>query len=144
LLLTRLFRLSKSELLLTFQAVTLVAAIRVGLWLFAYDRVRRYLRYLQCQPGISKGSLSATRITRLVSVAAGMIPRANCLTRALAAEVLLRRYGHHACLRIGVAKGDSEGLRAHAWVESEGNVVIGGEALEGLTPLRAAGVETLP
>ena len=140
-LLTRLFRLSKSELLLMLQAVTLVAAVRVGLWLFAYDRVRRYL---QGGPGISKGNLSAARIARFVSAAAGIVPRANCLTQAFAAEVLLRRYGHEARLRIGVAKGVSDGLLAHAWVESEGNVVIGGDALEGLTLLRAAGAQTLP
>ena len=140
-LLTRLFRLSKSERLLLFQALTLVAAVRVGLWLFAYDRVRRYL---QSARGTSKNTLSPTRIASLVSAAAGIVPQATCLTRALAAETLLRRYGHEASLRIGVAKGASAGLRAHAWVECGGRVVIGGDELEGLTPLRADGVQTFP
>jgi hypothetical protein len=141
LLLTRLFRLSKSEVLLAFQALILVAAVRVALWLFAYDRVRHYFQRAQ---GASKSTLSPARISQFVSAAATLVPRANCLTCALAAEALLRRYGHQACLRIGVAKGAANALCAHAWVESDGIVVIGGDALEGLTPLSASGVQTCP
>jgi hypothetical protein len=39
---------------------------------------------------------------------------------------LLARRGYLADLRIGVIKADSGQLEAHAWVESEGQVIIGG------------------
>jgi hypothetical protein len=137
----RLFRLSKSELLLLLQALVVVIAVRAALWLFPYDRVRRYL---QSKRGVSEFQPSAARIAQFVAAASRFVPRANCLTRALAAEALLRRHGHDACLRIGVAKSAPDGLRAHAWVECGGEVVIGGDAVEGLTPLGAAGVQTCP
>jgi hypothetical protein len=39
--------------------------------------------------------------------------------------MLLGRFGLPACLRIGVAKTKAGNLQAHAWVESEGKIVIG-------------------
>jgi hypothetical protein len=59
----------------------------------------------------------------------------TCLAQALAAQVLLTRRGYPALLRIGVAKGERQQLQAHAWVESEGKIVIGGSELERYTPL---------
>jgi hypothetical protein len=63
------------------------------------------------------------------------IPGATCLTQALAAQLLLARRGHSSRLRIGVARARGGGLRAHAWLESEGVVVIGGPGVEAYTPL---------
>jgi hypothetical protein len=59
-----------------------------------------------------------------VRAVAARVPRASCLTQAVAASLLLRRYGHEATLRLGVARRD-RGLQAHAWVESGGRTVIG-------------------
>jgi hypothetical protein len=53
--------------------------------------------------------------------------------------VLLARHGHPALVRIGVVRGEGGGVQAHAWVESEGAVVIGGAELDRYTPL--AGLE---
>lgn len=49
----------------------------------------------------------------------------NCLARALAAELMLGRYGYSSQLKIGVAKTPSGEFEAHAWLESEGRVLIG-------------------
>ena len=51
----------------------------------------------------------------------------TCLTNALVAEALLARYGYPATLRIGASRQDG-GFAAHAWVERNGEVVIGGPA----------------
>jgi hypothetical protein len=40
-------------------------------------------------------------------------------------QILFARYGFTAKLRIGVAKDGRERLKAHAWVESQGKIVIG-------------------
>lgn len=53
------------------------------------------------------------------------VPAASCLTQALAMLVLLNRFGHSSELRIGVVKNDADRLKAHAWVECEGKIVIG-------------------
>ena len=121
------------------EALTLVIAVRAALWVHPFDRVRRYLQSMR---RVSNYNPSAARIAQFVAVASRFIPNANCLTRALAAEALLQRHGHDPCLRIGVAKSAPDALRAHAWVECAGDVVIGGDAVEGLTPLGAAGVQT--
>jgi hypothetical protein len=56
----------------------------------------------------------------------------------LAAQFLLSRRGYASRLRIGVARGPNDGLRAHAWLESDGMVVLGGSGFEAFTPLSAA------
>ena len=84
------------------------------------------------------------RVVWAVVVASRYVPMSTCLTQALAAQVLLARRGYSAHLHIGVAKEGAEAkLKAHAWVESDGKVLIGGSepgrythllALEGEEP----------
>ena len=54
-----------------------------------------------------------------------LVPKATCLPQAVAAEALLTRGGLPADLRIGVKKEPSGKLLAHAWVESNGRIVVG-------------------
>lgn len=130
-----LFRLSWWELLLLLEAVITVGAVRLALWLLPYDKVRAYLK--RPQP-VSKHSQPPAIVVRFVAAASQFIPAATCLTRAVAAQLLLRRNGHDASLQIGVSKKASDTLLAHAWVESGGVIVIGGDEVEGLTRLRPA------
>jgi hypothetical protein len=55
-----------------------------------------------------------------------LFPDRPCLTQALAARYLLSRGGVPSVLQIGVARHGSD-LQAHAWLEREGGVIIGGE-----------------
>jgi hypothetical protein len=66
------------------------------------------------------------------------VPRATCLTQAVAGRLMLARRGHTSRVNIGVARAAGGGLRAHAWLESDGVVVIGGDGLDDYTPLRGA------
>ena len=59
-------------------------------------------------------------------VAKRMMRDRPCLVQALTARYLIKRRGIPATFRIGVAKDLSADLRAHAWVESDGRIVIGG------------------
>lgn len=65
-----------------------------------------------------------------VMIVSRYVPRATCLTQALTAQILLKRYGHPAELKIGVARGKAGELQAHAWVTSDGVVIIGGDEAE--------------
>ena len=60
-----------------------------------------------------------------------------CLTQALAAQLLLKRQGYPASLRIGVSRTAEKQLQAHAWVESKDRVVVGAGELSRYTPLPA-------
>ena len=71
-----------------------------------------------------------------VTVASRYIPGVKCLARALATKVLLAHQGYICELRLGVAKNEKGQLEAHAWVESQGRIVIGGlRDLPRYTPL---------
>jgi hypothetical protein len=85
---------------------------------------------------------SADRIAWAVSVASRYVPAATCLPQALAVRMLLQQQGYPARLHIGVAKGEGGQLEAHAWVESEGRVVVGNsQDLSRYTPLPSLEVE---
>jgi hypothetical protein len=68
---------------------------------------------------------SPERITWAVQAVAARVPRASCLTQALAATLLLALHGQSATLRVGVARSDDGTLRAHAWLESHGRAILG-------------------
>jgi Transglutaminase-like superfamily len=126
-------RLPATQRSLLIRAALLLWATRLGLWLLPFQTLRRLLARLAPGPTRVPGTdgLSRERVVWAVETAARHMPLANtCLTQALAAQVLLARRGYPALLRIGVVKGDKDNLQAHAWVESEGEVVIGGYELE--------------
>jgi hypothetical protein len=80
----------------------------------------------------------ADRIVWAVETAGRAIPgMKNCLVQAVAAEAMLLRAGHPCELRIGAAKNGPRELIAHAWLESEGRVLIGDFELGRYAPLRA-------
>ncbi len=65
-------------------------------------------------------------VAEAIERAGRQIPGASCLPRALAGYVLLARHGHESQLRIGV-RAPSDGLfAAHAWLEQDGEVLVGG------------------
>lgn len=49
----------------------------------------------------------------------------TCLTNAIAGQALFASYGYPTILRIG-AKGAGVAFEAHAWLERDGEVVVGG------------------
>lgn len=115
-------RSSAVERRLLLQAFVVVPAVRLGLWLLPFRVVHRLVRDRRVS---GRTAVPAERIVWAVTAASARVPRATCLTQALAASVLLPRYGHDATLRVGVAKDEDGRLRAHAWLESGGTTILG-------------------
>ena len=142
-LLYKILRLKNRDRQLLLITFTLLGAIRLGLWLLPFPTWRRLLaRVMQPKSEFQQADpASISKVVWAVSVASRYMPGAvKCLARALATQVLLNRYGHPADLHIGVAKGEGGHLEAHAWVESQGQVVIGALSnLSRFTPLPAFG-----
>jgi hypothetical protein len=65
------------------------------------------------------------RIAWAINRTAPFVPGATCLVRAIATQRLLNRYGHDAQLHIGVTKSEEQGFEAHAWVECNGDILVG-------------------
>ena len=59
------------------------------------------------------------------TTAARCVPGASCLVQAITGWSMLQEAGYPASLHVGVAKGEKVPLQAHAWIESEGRVLIG-------------------
>jgi hypothetical protein len=70
------------------------------------------------------------RIVRAVSRSSRLVPRASCLTQALAAQFMLARAGFRSQIRVGVAIQEESKFVAHAWLVREGRVIMGGTANE--------------
>ena len=106
----------------------LVWIVRVGLWLLPFPTVRQLLRGVARGRSGSKSEerSSVERLVWAVKVSTRYVPAATCLTQALVTKALLSRSGHHATVRIGVARSEAGQFQAHAWVENDGSVVIGG------------------
>jgi hypothetical protein len=118
---------------LTAEAWTLVIAARIGLRVLPFGRVRALARRMARRSRRAPGA-SPDEIAAALAGASRAVPRATCLVRALAGAVLLARHGHAATLRIGVA-GGRPGAIAHAWVESDGVVLVGEDEQGSYTPL---------
>ena len=112
-----------------FRASVLTVAVRAGLSLWPLGRVTRGLR--RAAQWRLPRSTSTPRYRRRAAWAARgvgrrFLPERPCLTQALVLQyLLLRRGDDEAELHIGVAKNE-DGLQAHAWVERNGRVLIGG------------------
>lgn len=118
--------LSSADRRLVIRVAITVAAIRCGLVFLSFQTVTRFLA--RHSPGLANEEpdpLLPEKVSRIVRALSRHVPRATCLTQALATVQILRSFGQSASLRIGVAKEDTGELKAHAWVESRGRVVIG-------------------
>jgi hypothetical protein len=71
------------------------------------------------------GTAGEAEIVRAVRLSSRYVPRASCLVQALTTQILMGRNGHPVQVHIGVALNRESGFRAHAWVESQGRVLVG-------------------
>lgn len=88
-------------------------------------------------PAATPGTVPPAAIALAVTRASKLVPFATCLTQALAGGFLIRRAGNNAIIHFGVAKGEA-GFKAHAWLESDGGILIGGREAAAYLPLTRA------
>ncbi|MBC1224364.1 lasso peptide biosynthesis B2 protein [Nostoc sp. UCD121] len=126
--LRKFLNLTNSDRYLLLSAAFILGAIRSGMWLLSFKMLQQILTRLsqaKLEPQILEQS-SVDKIVWAVNVASCYTPgHVKCLARALTTQVLLNRCGYSPELRIGVAKGDKGKFEAHAWVENQGEIVIG-------------------
>jgi hypothetical protein len=137
----KLISLTFSEWTACFAALATVTMVRIGLTLFPLRNVcgivyslnkallRRSLRKARAS------TVTPALIAKAVTVAARMMPvRTTCLPQALSAHILLAAHGFDSRLQIGIARSNAKPLAAHAWVELNGDVIVG--VVPGLTEFR--------
>ena len=136
--LRKFVHLTSSDRRLLVSTALLLGAIRLGLRLLPFRTLRRLVtKIAQAPVGLRlTDQPSVDRLVWAIRVASPYVPKATCLTQALATQLLLARHGHPpAHLRVGVVRGEKGRLEAHAWVESQGKVLVGGGELSRYIPL---------
>lgn len=119
-------RLPARERFLYLRTWLLLFRIRLMLWVLPYRRWRQIAaQMIRVENERQLERPQVNQITRAVRVMSKYVPQASCLTQALAAQTLLANEGQRSQLRVGVTQNDGK-LEAHAWVQIDGRVVIGG------------------
>jgi hypothetical protein len=119
---------------LLWQTAFLIVTLRIALHLLPFWRVNEYLGRRASRSSIQR--VAPSRVVWAVRVAAAHIPGSTCLTQALAAKYQLGRSGCNAQLRVGVTIENGTFL-SHAWLEYEGESILGGEIASRYQPLFA-------
>ena len=136
----KFFALAQSDRALVLSALAPLIVMRAAMWTLAFARVKRIADAMSrpMRVDATAGQPSPERIAWAVANVSRIVPRShNCLIRALATGIVLKRYGYPSELKIGVMKPVGGRFAAHAWLESGGNVVIGNFQLDQYAPLTA-------
>jgi hypothetical protein len=123
----KFMQLSQREKWLFLQVAFWLIAAKIGLYLLPFERLRRWMAHFG-EPRaehMSHKEMGAI-IQAIERIARFLTPFGiNCLPQALVGHMLLRRKGFDVQLKIGVRKEPCDKLIAHAWLEYEGQVIMG-------------------
>ena len=122
--LRQFIRLDSAQKFLVMRAVTTLSLAALALRLVPFSWVRSTAGR---PPATSHGCprFSAENVAWAIAAVGGRCG-AKCLTQAVAAQWLMARLGLAGVLHIGVSHGKP--FAAHAWLESNGRVILGGES----------------
>jgi hypothetical protein len=128
----------RRKLLFTRVSVMLLA-VHLSMRLFPFADVYRFLkRYHRVTHSPAVDRRETEEICWAVTRAGRTwFGDAGCLAQALVGELLLVRRGVPAQLRIGVRRDGAGALLAHAWVEENQQILIGGRASIGPVEFQA-------
>ena len=122
---------SAREWLMFIQAFSGAILTRAALRILPLPRVRRLVRrYFRAASPLPPARRASAEQAIWAALAGGRWSPlgTTCLTTALLAQALLQRHGYQAKLRIGVRREPNGAFAAHAWLEREGIVIVGGPA----------------
>ncbi len=120
----KFFALAQADRRLLIHAWLAVWAFRAALWVAPLRVVRRLAARCSSRPRL-RPAPSRRRICWAVATAGRYVPRSTCLVQALAAQFVLARHGAPSHIHIGVAQDAQAGFQAHAWLECDGEVLMG-------------------
>ena len=127
--LIRFLRFPLADKVLLFETTLLTTGVWIALNLFRFQTVQTALTRMGKpirDTLLDTDTPDVQRTIWAVNLSSHYLLRERpCLTRALVARMLLSRQGYHTTLRIGVAPSANRSLEAHAWLERNGEVVVG-------------------
>jgi hypothetical protein len=136
----KFFGLPSSDRRLLLRTIAPLIAMRAAIWTLTFARVRRLAEAMSRPVRADAKAVrpSPDRIAWATATMSRVVPGGgNCLVRALATGIMLKRYAYSSELKIGVMKPVGGRFEAHAWLESDGIVVIGDFQLDRYATLAA-------
>ncbi len=111
-----------------------LVVMRIALSCAGYAAIRKRMPQAKTS---AQSHYYARQLARRIERLARFVPRASCLTQALALQYLLARSGHKSELQVGVRRDEAGRFLAHAWVSCNERVVLGAAStrLSDFTPL---------
>jgi hypothetical protein len=144
---SRFLALPASRRSLLLPALATVAIMRAALSLLQFASVcsalERIARMRGARRARSASALSIADVEWAVSRAARLVPRATCLTQALAIRAILARNGVASRMQIGVALPIGGSLRAHAWVDAVNSALAQNRLPSDFVPLAGPAFELI-
>jgi hypothetical protein len=134
------YRFPNSDKGLFIQVILTLVVINLGLRLLRFRKLNKIIsRYSQGNiDPINYQKISINQIVLSIDHASKwFMGAASCFPQALTGKIFLERFGYPVKLIFGVKTIDHNKLRAHAWLEYNGEVIIGGprSLIEQFTPL---------
>lgn len=118
-------RLSFTEKSILIKAFFLLLTVRLMLWILPFSFIRKITHGLSdVSEDVKTSEISIEKLIWAIKVMSIYTPRATCLTRAIAAQILLARYNYSSSIKIGVSKDEGE-FEAHAWLEADEGIILG-------------------
>lgn len=135
--LRKFLRLSCRERWLLAKATALLAFVRFALSLLPFPYIRPLLaRASRCSPRLANDPLAVEQFPWAVRAVSRLIPGGqHCLSQALTVHTFLARRGYPSKICFGVQREQGMAFTAHAWVECDGVVLIGGDHVNGYVRL---------
>lgn len=133
----RLFQLPSRERWLLAHAWLLLLTTDLALRLLPFTTVLEYCRRQNVHREVPVMGLPTptSRLAWLVEKAGEYCPTGtSCLKEALVLSWLMARSGMPTTLRIGVGRHNGS-FAAHAWLEQDGRIVLGGPTCDAYAPL---------
>lgn len=106
-------------------SLTTVLLIRVGLYFFRFDRIRKMM--VQPVVGDPERAAKLLRILEAIRFASAIVPKATCMTQAIAGQAIASWFGIPTRLHLGAQKTQAGTVNFHAWLVWREQVVLGGE-----------------
>ncbi len=118
------FKLKNFDKLILIKALFLLWIIRIMLWIHPFQTLQKILTRFSSTNKNESPKTTMKKLIWAINVMSIYTPNATCLTKALAAQLLLARHHYSSNIKIGVSKNES-GFEAHAWLVSDDNIILG-------------------
>lgn len=126
--------ISRAKKLLILEAFLLLGIARLAIITLPFKKIASYLGNLDQEIDWTEETDLLKEVAWAVNGVARFTPwKSNCLARAAAVAIILRRRGISYSIYLGVARDETNNLTAHAWLRSGQLYLTGGENREQFT-----------